>query len=512
MIRRLLGLVTAVALLAGIAWSSEVGPEVIVVPSPVGAAVAAAGVPARTALLEEEFLACPQPPATGAVPVASVVGVAVPEARDGAVPEARDGVLSAEVLPLEGGEALASLDGPGLVAVAAPDGNASAVLATGPGAPAVVASLTTLVPSGEDRGYSTLSCPAARSEAWFVGSGSQIGRRGRLVLLNPTASAAVVDVELSGPDGALTAAAATGVTVPSGDSRELLLDGLVPDQEVFGIHVLARQGRVAAAVSDREVSGLDVLGVDWVPEADAPARRVVVPAVPGVPVGVSTRTLHVLVPGDADAVVRVRVLAADGPLEVADLDVLPLAAGTVSSIELPVLSQDRPVALEIISDVPVTAGVAVRRGEGGEGGDGEDGEGLTDLSWTAAVRPRAEQVTSPLLLASAADVQLVVTAPGDAVEVEVVALVPGAAPAAPVTLEVAAGATGSLDVAALLGGADGSVVVRPAGTRAVFAAGTTSLAPATGSALLALAPLRARGLVVDVPAVAPDLRAGVRTR
>ena len=163
--------------------------------------------------------------------------------------------------------------GPGLTVLAAPKAPVPVIVRSrGLGAAGVVAGRRTLALDGSQRGLSVFACPAAERETWFVGSGSSIGRRGQLVLINPTPAAVVVDVDLSGPDGPLRAPAGRGVTIASGASVVLKLDALVPDVAVFGVHVAARTGRVVAALRDEESFGITQPAVDWVPAAAAPAR------------------------------------------------------------------------------------------------------------------------------------------------------------------------------------------------------------------------------------------------
>ncbi|MEP6761042.1 MAG: DUF5719 family protein, partial [Sporichthyaceae bacterium] len=321
------------ALAAGV--SSAVGPPAAVVtPAPNRAPVPVVRAGA----------VCPEPlQATGAQ---TQVGMAAP-GRDGAAGRAGQ----ADVVGLARTDPLVSLARPAQQAAAsAPVGSPALVgEATGDLAPGFAAMETTRTPSGDLRGLAGTSCVPAGTDFWFVGSGAEVGQRGRLYLTNPESAPAQVDVTLYGPAGEIDAPSGRGVSVAARGQEVLLLDALAPSIPRFGVHVEVRQGRIAAALRDQQIRGLDPLGVDWVPAAAPPARRVVIA---GLPAGSGERRLRVLAPGSADAVVRVRLLGADGSFVPAGLDVVEVAAGTVSDIDLAPYTRGEAVAVELTADAP----------------------------------------------------------------------------------------------------------------------------------------------------------------
>ncbi len=266
---------------------------------------------------------CPEPfQAAGAQ---TQVGMAAP-GLDGAPPSTGQ----AQLLRLSRkGAPVVSLAPPDQQAAAAAPARSPALVgeATDELAPGFAAMETTRTPSGDLRGLSGTSCVAAGTDFWFVGSGAEVGQRGRLYLTNPESAPAQVDVTLYGPAGEIDAPSGRGVSVAARGQEVILLDALAPAIPRFGVHVQVRQGRIAAALRDQQIRGLDPLGVDWVPPAAAPSRRVVLA---GVPAGSGERHLQVLAPGTADAIVRVRLLAADGAFVPAGLDVVEIPAGTVA--------------------------------------------------------------------------------------------------------------------------------------------------------------------------------------
>ncbi|NDL57403.1 DUF5719 family protein [Phytoactinopolyspora mesophila] len=278
--------------------------------------------------------------------------------------------------PTEPAEPLLTVDGRGVferLRVETDEGTSVAVEGTGSLAPGLVAEQSMVMEEIDLRGLSTAACSPAAREHWFVGGSGEVGKRGRLVLANPTSVAAVVNIRLWDEAGPIDAPATQGIGVPARSQHVLLLDALAPDSERVGVEITTTQGRVSAALEVRETDETTPLGMSFVPEAQAPDHTVVIPAVPdhGEPV------LRVLAPGSTDAIVSVRMFGANGPFAPIDHEVITVPAGSVSEIELDGLN-DEPVAIELDSDEPITASVRAV--------DDPD-DGLPDLAFTAATPP-----------------------------------------------------------------------------------------------------------------------------
>jgi hypothetical protein len=493
--RPALSLVLVAGLLAagvGAAEATRPGPP----PVEAGPAERRAPVTAASAVCPD-----PMPPGEG---VTSSVTLVSPPPDAVEMPLAPDG--RAVMTPLGSPQSeLARLDSTGLMAVAPvpPEPAPLAAQATGALAPGLTLSQYARVVSGDLRGLATLACPTPTAESWFVGSGATLGRRGRVYLANPTAAAAVVDVELFGPDGPIDAPAGRSVPVPSGGQRVLLLDGLAPDVPVFAVHVAARQGRIAAAVRDEEKTGLDPLGTDWVPPASAPATEVTVPAIPGMVGARDQRRLQIFVPGESDAVVAVQVLTAQGPYTPEGVDVISAAGGAVTEVDLGSLPAEGTYALCLESDVPVTAGVLVRRGAD---------TGLLELAATSAVQASRDVLVTPALPAAGGIAStLALGAPEGETRVELLPVVPAAGtPPDPVTLEVGAGTTRVVDLAALTVAGGTAVVVRRLEGSGPVAAGVVLEEETDSGRFVTISPLVAPRVEVTVPPVTAELSAGLR--
>jgi len=487
-------LLAAVLVLAalGVAADLTAGPDV--------AATGSAAVP-RTlpaAPVAQSDAACPDPAAdaTTATRVSVAAGGSVGNgpAAPGRGGRANLATLSGDDLPLD-----ITAPGSGSAAAEADQGPLVA-RAGGAAAPGMAAGMLTRSTTDAMRGLAGTRCAVPGTDFWFVGSGAVVGQRGRVYLTNPEAAPAVVDLTLYGPDGPIDAPAGRGIPIAAGAQEVRLLDALAPGVSRFAVHVHALSGRVAAAVRDQQLDGLTPRGADWLPAAAPPARRQVVP---GVVAGAGERLLQVVAPGDADAIVKLKLVTESGSFAPAGVDVLEVPAGSVAEVDLAGVTEAAAVAVSLEADVPVTAGVLVRA-------TGSTGQ-LTDVAYTAAGRPlrpatpgtvpEARQgtgVTSSLLLAAPA---------GDAT-VQLAALPP--ATGAPTQVRVPGGSQVVVDLATVSTAPSFALTVTPLrGSGPVLAARAVAEAEARGP-WLTLELVDPGRYTVRVPRVVADLSAGLR--
>jgi hypothetical protein len=372
------------------------------------------------------------------------------------------------------------------------EGTSVVVEGTGALAPGLAAEQSMIMEEIDMRGVSTTACSPAAREHWFVGGSGEVGKRGRLVLANPTSVAAVVNIRLWDEAGPIDAPATQGIGVPARSQHVLFLDAMAPDSERVGVEITTTQGRVAAALEVRETDEITPLGMSYVPAAQAPDNTVVIPAVPdhGEPL------LRVLAPGTTDAIVSVRMLGANGPFSPVDHEVITVPSGSVHEIELDGLN-DEPVAIELNSDEPITASVRAV--------DDPD-DGLPDLAFTSATPPlsgpaaallgrTSSGFSSTLHISSVAESSTRVTVKtlddDGAVDSEEELDVPGGA-TVPVELERADDASFA------------TVVVEPAQPGAIVV-GREMTAEDDQGAYLDLMPLRSPAIEVGVPRVVGEL-------
>lgn len=294
-----------------------------------------------------------------------------------------------EETPAEPAEPLLTLEERGILDISRAEMDeptSVAVEGRGALAPGLTAEQSLLIREVDLHGLSTTSCLPAAREHWFVGGSGVTGKRGRLVLANPTSVAAVVDVRLWDAAGPVDAPATKGIPVPARSQEVLLLDALAPEAERVAVQITTTQGRVSAALEVRETDETTPRGMSFVPAASAPQEKVVVPGVPDH----GRRTLHILAPGETDAIVSMRLFGANGPYTPVENEVITVPSGSVHEVDLGKLGN--PVAVELDSDAPVTAALRVVD---------EPDDGFAEVAFSAAAPPLRGAATA--LLGRAAD-------------------------------------------------------------------------------------------------------------
>jgi len=496
-LRALTGLLV-VALAGGTAWAVDLLPV---------AATAGTAEHGLTVVPSSVALVCPGPaqladpdgltdPAFDPSPVGTTTsfgGAVLAPASVGVSPVRLLGGEAAAGVAPAAGASLAVVRGrvPGpttLTAAPAPDGAA-----------ALGAAVVSTTAAGDLRGLAGGACVAPTSEQWLLGGTTTRGASTRLVVQNPSRTAAVVDVTLWGPGGPVEASGPTTMTVPAGGQAARLLESVAPEQRLLGVRVVARGALVASYLQVGALDGLRPLGVDLA-EASRPATRQVVAGVATAGAGAGVR-LDVLVPDDAEpdgaapdgaaddaasdstsasdddvpgtVPVAVTVLGSEG--RVLTLDAVP---GRVTSLDLGALDAGRYTVV-VDAGVPLVASVAAAR----PGRDGDD---------VALVAGRPAPGTDESLVASPAGVRRTLTlaaVPDDLAAVPGAALGTGAPvdddgravplatrgvavevvgadgrTAASFALDVPVGGTTAVDLDARAPGVDvAAVVVRPTG-------------------------------------------------
>lgn len=235
--------------------------------------------------------------------------------------------------------------------------------ADGPLAPGWTVQQTTSVTAVSGRGLLGLSCSAPDTDFWFPAASTDKDRSDYLHLTNPDDEVAVVDVQLSGPDGAIKSDVGEGIQVGPHSSVPVLLSTLT-DKPYTNLtaHVTARSGRVAAAISATD----DKLGGDWLPAAADPAGTLVLP---GIPKDATDARLVVFAPGQDDADLKVRLATSTGSIAPARHATLHVKAGMTSAVDLGDITRGDAGSLILSptdADVPVVAALRVTRGKGAD--------------------------------------------------------------------------------------------------------------------------------------------------
>ena len=380
-----------------------------------GGTALAARAPAAPAALPQARLAVPAATAVVACPGPETEVVpdgarAVPLPGAFTVTAGAQGPGSAEsVLEQAAGGAAAHLvqGGAGLAVRVQQGAAAGGLRLTSDGAGArLAAAQVTLARAGDLRGLVAGACPAAATDVWLVGGGTVPGRRGRLLLVNPTPAPAVVDVLVAGPDGPVPAPSARGLVVAPGGVRAVLVDALAPGLDRVAVHVVVRSGRVGALLHDSYLRGTTPAGVDDVVGAAPAARQAVVPGL--LLAGPAPGTVRVVAPGGSEAVARVHLVGAHGDVSLPAGGVVTVPAGGVADVPLTGVAPGAYAAV-VEADVPVLAGAFITR-SGRPAGALRRAPG--DVGWSAATAPlTGDGVTVVPRGAATAQARLLLTAP-----------------------------------------------------------------------------------------------------
>ena len=241
-------------------------------------------------------------------------------------------------------------------------------------------------------GFTAAACGEAIAESWLVAGATNLGRSGIVLLSNPSAVAATVDVRVIGESGPVEAPSALGIIVPPGTQRVLPLAGLAPNLTSPVVHVTSTGGSIAASLEHSVVVGLAPAGLELTGPTAGPSTRQVIPGVV-VPQAGGVAATEDHADGDDHPIVR---LFAPGE-EVVDVSigVVPesgsggntieaaLEPGRVVDVPLGVLDAG-DYTIRIEADAPVVA--AARSTVGGTEGQ-TDASAPSDLAWFVATAP-----------------------------------------------------------------------------------------------------------------------------
>lgn len=394
--------------------------------------------------------------------------------------------------------AIAKPGGAVRVLAARADTRPSVVRGAGALAPGLTADVLTVSSRDRDRALASVACVEPSADVWFVGGASAIGRRSTLFLSNAEISPATLDIDVYDAKGLVTAPAGRGVVVPASQTRRIAIDALAPGAGRVAVRVRVASGRVSAALRDVQRNGLRPQGADYVPIAAPPSRSVVLPGLPG---GLGSRDLTILVPGNNDATVNVEVLGRDGSFVPQGVDVVQVGAGSIKTVSLTEAVDGEAVSVRLTSDEPITAGALYRRAERGT---------VPEFAWTAATPALvgtggvASSITGAGWSAG-----VMIAAPQGAAVVVVRRGLPGGALQDQV-IDIPAGAVRLVGLATSnVFARRGLLVVPQEGSGPVHVARIQQFSDASGVTSTIL-PIWSSRVLVSVPQAAPDLSAGLR--
>jgi hypothetical protein len=222
------------------------------------------------------------------------------------------------------------------------------------------------VEDGDALGFAALPCRAPTDVIWLVGGATTTGRTTVLLLTNPGRTAVTATPDIWTDRGPVqSGAVATGFVVPPNSRRAVSLASLAPNASGITVRVRTSGGRIAAALEQRTVRGLESGGVDLIAPTTEPATDVTVAgarvaesstvqaASQGEGFGDLLPVLRVLVPGRTAATVSV---SASGSSSTTVHRRVP--AGSVVDLPLADL-RDGASGLHVVASEPVVVAARV---------------------------------------------------------------------------------------------------------------------------------------------------------
>ncbi|MEN9989661.1 MAG: hypothetical protein RL508_640 [Actinomycetota bacterium] len=238
------------------------------------------------------------------------------------------------------------------------------------------------------------NCQRPAAEQWLLGASTAIGREALLIVANPNATDATVNLQLFGGNGLIDGAGLNGIAVPANRTTILPLAGFAPDNQLLAVKVVAQGASVASWVQQKTVRGTLAGGADLIsPAADAAASLVL----PGLfKRGTAdatalikgnadyqdlTPSLAVFVPGSQAATVTVQVIGTDSKTFGT---VLQQSVEAGQTMDLPITGlKDGDYSVFVTSSQPVIAAARLSRTLTAHATAGQNS--TTDFAWLNAV-------------------------------------------------------------------------------------------------------------------------------
>lgn len=220
-------------------------------------------------------------------------------------------------------------------------------------------------------------CSSLQNEQWFVGGAADVTSKGRILLVNSGLSAAIVDLQIWNEIGQQPS---KPVTLKANSYSEIGLDTLAPGSRQVVLQALTRAGRVTSYMLDERGRGLRALGGDIINFAPSAKKEIYIPAIPHTVKKVGSKevelphSLRLLVPGEIDARVSVKVISTDGSFIPAGLENKLVKAGSVVTLNLNPNLPASKFGIQISSDEPLVASVFSET----------NAEGKTDFIWSTS--------------------------------------------------------------------------------------------------------------------------------
>lgn len=240
------------------------------------------------------------------------------------------------------------------------------------GSSLVTAQSFQIVKSTAMNGALATNCQRPGSEQWLLGSSTSIGREALLILANPAATDATVDLQIFGANGPIDGAGLTGIAVSANRFTVLPLASYASDQQLLAVRVSSKGAAIASWVQQRTVRGTLAAGADLISPSIPAAPNLVIPGLfkrgskdASTLIAANPNyndlspSLAVFVPGSAAATVTAQVIGTDTKT-FGTVVQQQIAGSSAGSIPLNGLKDGNYVVF-VNSDQPVMASVRLSR-------------------------------------------------------------------------------------------------------------------------------------------------------
>ena len=306
--------------------------------------------------------------------------------------------------------------------------------------------------AGDLRGIAMNPCQRPSLDQWIVGSSAKVGVSNQLILANPGAKPVTVSVAAHAGIGKAELGADSTVVVPAGQTKRVLLDGSLSDQDRVAFHVTAQSGGVAVSMQST-LDGYTPAGVSFVTPSQA-GRSLTVPGI-RIDDAAGAASLRIVNPNNSPVSVNISTFSEAGKKPLPGGEAVKVAPGAVLDLSLEGLPAGQTsVSVEASAPVAVGARSTSRKAEGAP----------TDDAWAAA-RPAA---TSGSAVYGAAKARIVAVAGAQRANVVATPISESGREMTPVRASIGPDAQGVLELP------EGSVAVRYESNAPVSAAVATS--------------------------------------
>lgn len=145
------------------------------------------------------------------------------------------------------------------------------------GSALATASQLQIVANARIRGLLGAACQKPSSNFWLVGGDTTTGRESLLLLTNPSKVDATVDLEILSTEGELKISGLSAISVPHEDTVIIPISALAPKLSTFAVHVSATGGALAGWLQQKAVRGTTAAGVDFIAPIALSAKSLTIP-------------------------------------------------------------------------------------------------------------------------------------------------------------------------------------------------------------------------------------------